>query len=592
MERLRNVRMAGIVLALFAVLFLTLPSMATTRKVPSDFTTIQAAINVSMAGDTVLVATGIYSATTNGEAYPLIAKGGVILTSEDGANTTWLIGNLTTRIIDCINLDERVTIDGFRVSQGKAVGGGGIRCENAVVTLTNNQIVNCSSDSGGGVYGKNADIEFTGNHIASNYASSAGGGLSLLGGAARLHQNVIMLNSCTVPHYAKSGGGGLFAADCDLQLYGNIVDTNIIGMYGYYPEGYGAGICVHGGKLVLRGNTITRNVFSTQYNALWGSRGFGGGLYCGNCDTAAITNNIINGNVIWLQYSSDARGAGIYLKACVQPVIKNNLIAGNSAVGGSFNTGAGIGMDNTFADSVMNNTIADNVGGGVYTEFVLMTLANNIIAGNSAGVGIVSGTGSELTVQYNDVWNNANGNLSGNLAGVGDTTWGYNNNGTACDRHYNIIRDPMFSAEADSAYHLQCGSPCIDAGAPANPSDPDGTVADQGAFYKKDCPVDIVEVGPSILPTEFVLNQNYPNPFNPSTTISYDLPRSVLVRVSVFNILGQHIITLVNDRQSAGYYHVNWDGRASDGNEVSSGIYLYVVRADEQVQSKKMVLMK
>jgi len=89
------------------------------------------------------------------------------------------------------------------------------------------------------------------------------------------------------------------------------------------------------------------------------------------------------------------------------------------------------------------------------------------------------------------------------------------------------------------------------------------------------------------LPEEFSLSQNYPNPFNPVTTIQYALPKDVNVRLEVFNMLGQRVQVLVDEHQEAGYYEVVFDG-----SQVTSGVYVYRIRAGEFVEVKRFVLIK
>ncbi len=91
------------------------------------------------------------------------------------------------------------------------------------------------------------------------------------------------------------------------------------------------------------------------------------------------------------------------------------------------------------------------------------------------------------------------------------------------------------------------------------------------------------------LPGEFILKNNYPNPFNPTTQISYGIPESAFVRLDVYSINGQHITTLVNSVQSAGFHTVTFDSRSAN---LASGVYLYRLEAGEFVQVKKMVLVK
>ncbi len=102
---------------------------------------------------------------------------------------------------------------------------------------------------------------------------------------------------------------------------------------------------------------------------------------------------------------------------------------------------------------------------------------------------------------------------------------------------------------------------------------------------------DVEELGNQIT-TGFKIAQNYPNPFNSATTISYDISKITHIELTIFNILGQKIKTLVNCRQPVGSYQIQWDGRDNTGRDVASGIYLYRLKAEAFVQIRKMILMK
>ncbi len=97
---------------------------------------------------------------------------------------------------------------------------------------------------------------------------------------------------------------------------------------------------------------------------------------------------------------------------------------------------------------------------------------------------------------------------------------------------------------------------------------------------------------PNEKPTAFELYQNYPNPFNPSTTMRYNLPKAGQVSLKIYNTLGQEIRTLVNGVRPAGTNEIIWDGKNNSGNSVSSGIYLYRLKAGNFTLTKKMTLMK
>ncbi len=94
------------------------------------------------------------------------------------------------------------------------------------------------------------------------------------------------------------------------------------------------------------------------------------------------------------------------------------------------------------------------------------------------------------------------------------------------------------------------------------------------------------------IPNEFSVYQNFPNPFNPSTIIKYSIPEATFVSVKVFNILGQEVRSLINQEMTAGNHQVIWNGRSNFGSALSTGIYIYSVKAGSKVISKKMMLLK
>jgi len=95
-----------------------------------------------------------------------------------------------------------------------------------------------------------------------------------------------------------------------------------------------------------------------------------------------------------------------------------------------------------------------------------------------------------------------------------------------------------------------------------------------------------------MIPGKYALYHNYPNPFNPTTVINFALPRASDVKIEIFNILGQRVTTLVNDKLSAGYHSVTWNGFDKNGSEVATGIYFYKLQAGNFTEAKKMVLIK
>jgi len=102
----------------------------------------------------------------------------------------------------------------------------------------------------------------------------------------------------------------------------------------------------------------------------------------------------------------------------------------------------------------------------------------------------------------------------------------------------------------------------------------------------------VLSINGELLPEVFSLHQNYPNPFNPVTTLRYDLPENGHVNITIYDMLGRQVKSLINQTQDAGYRSVIWDATNDYGKPVSAGIYLYQIQAGEYMQTKKMVLLK
>jgi flagellar hook assembly protein FlgD len=89
------------------------------------------------------------------------------------------------------------------------------------------------------------------------------------------------------------------------------------------------------------------------------------------------------------------------------------------------------------------------------------------------------------------------------------------------------------------------------------------------------------------IPDAFVLEKNFPNPFNPTTVIGYQLSAVSNVELSIYNILGEKVTTLVSEKQNAGHHQVEWNASG-----FASGVYYYRIEAGEFVDVKKMVLLR
>ena len=102
----------------------------------------------------------------------------------------------------------------------------------------------------------------------------------------------------------------------------------------------------------------------------------------------------------------------------------------------------------------------------------------------------------------------------------------------------------------------------------------------------------ILELNNENIPTGYLLHQNYPNPFNPLTTLRYDLPQDEFVKITVFDMYGKTVKTLVNTTRNAGFNSEQWNATNTQGQSVSSGVYFYTIQAGEFFDNKKMIIIK
>ncbi len=163
----------------------------------------------------------------------------------------------------------------------------------------------------------------------------------------------------------------------------------------------------------------------------------------------------------------------------------------------------------------------------------------------------------------------------------------------------NIDAEPMFVGGEPFDYHLTEASPCIDAGTAFYVWEGDTLVNMDEREYSGPAPdMGAYEYGvlnrieSASAPLRFELAQNYPNPFNPVTQISYQLPHTDHVRLTVYDVLGREVKALVDADRPAGTHKVKWDGRDASGKTVAASVYFYRIETDEFTRVKKMVLLR
>jgi len=166
-----------------------------------------------------------------------------------------------------------------------------------------------------------------------------------------------------------------------------------------------------------------------------------------------------------------------------------------------------------------------------------------------------------------------------------------------------------FSIRRGESAGFNAANPASEIGTTTDPSYLDATIENDKTYYYRVVAFDFNanqgdlsdEVSATVtnidnnglaLPETYALYQNYPNPFNPSTTIKFDLPEQANVSIVVYNILGSKVRTLYNGARVAGSHQIVWDGMNDQGIRVTSGVYIYTIKAGTFVESKKMTLMK
>ena len=274
---------------------------------------------------------------------------------------------------------------------------------------------------------------------------------------------------------------------------------------------------------------------------------------------------------------SDCWAAGIYLNGESSSMsIENCLIERN---------GGGILATDSRA-AIRNNTIVDNTGIGLQTEGAPETgpiVFDNIFSGNDGGL-LLNGGVDRL--EYNDIHGNTVDAAGAGLP-LGYGSWIMTNaNGDPADVYLNISLDPLFEDPFSGDYHLQAGSPCIDAGDPAY-LDPDGTAADLGCFYR-----DAGTGAGDTAAAAFRLSPCFPNPFNPQTTLRFMIDDPREITLTIHDLSGRRVRSLFHGRCGAGTYVIEWDGRDDRGVPVVSGTYFSRMTDGVEVRSTKLTLLK
>ena len=269
------------------------------------------------------------------------------------------------------------------------------------------------------------------------------------------------------------------------------------------------------------------------------SEGKGGGIYCNNADPS------VSGTMIAFNSAGDG-GDGAYLNINCDPNFQWSTIAFN----GEGSNGSGIYCVTNCNPTFDSSIIWGN--GGPQIEFSSTSNPNS-----------VSVSASDLEGGMNSIATNGNGEVN----------WGEG----------NISDDPLFCDIFNGDLSLAENSPCLYTGAMG---------ASMGAINLSGCGPVVGIDNEGRFPGQISLRQNYPNPFNLVTTLKYFLPEDSRVNITIYDVKGKQVKTLVNDQRNAGFRTVEWNATSDAGKIVTGGLYFYMIQIGDLRQTKKMVLLK
>jgi len=446
-------------------------------NIPDDYTTIQAGINASINGDTVLVQPGKYKGgfsfnnkkiivgslfiinnDTNYISQTIIEDGGVTFKNREDS-TTILIGFTVTNYGDwsdgiyCENKSSP-TLKNLIIRENKAMQGAGIYCQDKSNPYIKDVkiISNISNDNGGGIYIRmNSNPTFENVEISGNTAYFKGGGI-YCENSSPTFINVIIKGNETIDE--NGWGGGIYCENSNLILFNVTINENSSTLRG------GGIVCnnnsdcsmnyvfinnnitsEYGGGLYCSSSKPTLNNVTIQNNASNGSEGKGGGV-------CLLSSDLIVDSALFRFNSAITDGGGIYCESSY-PFLNNCTISENSA-----NNGAGIYCkfsEPHFESIDINNNIASNNGGGIYLYAFRPDFLNINILGNSADKG-----GGIYCLYAHPILNNAK--ICENNA-----EWG---GGTYCDnsspKFYNgIISENSATAAGGGIFCIYNSCPLI-----------------------------------------------------------------------------------------------------------------------------------
>ena len=523
-------------------------ALAADFLVPSQYATIQAAIDAAGTGDTVLVSPGTYHDCTHPTEGPestpacVIMKSGVVLRGNGSTSAEVIIDAQGLGRGIFIEFVENCSVENLTVTGAFAdIFGAGILIQNVGSTVEITDVLVDNNLDGGVICINSASPTLTG-VIMTNNVAKQGGGLSIEENSSPTVTNCRVANN-----EAPSGAGIFIRTGCSPLIDGCTIDFNTITA----ANGNGGGIAIQSSTPTITNCLIQGNT----------TLGYGGGVAFVSGGGGLMSDCVINGNDAAGTYSL---GGGVATSQS-GPSLRNLTITNNTATGYYAEGG---GMDISFgpAPIVENCTIADNstsnngLGGGISVQWgVSPVIERCIISGSINGQGLYC-SGAVPTISCSNIWDNAGG----------DEICGTDGGG-------NLSVDPLFCGNVEHPYNLQDGSPCA--------TGCGGELIGANSTGCGSSPA------PMVQPKALVLG-NQPNPFNPRTTIFFELPDGGPAHLRIFDLAGRMVTEQMWTDLPAGRTEFHWNGQDRHGRDVTSGVYFYRLDSRNQSISKRMSLIR
>lgn len=563
------------------------PSIGNCRISENNFYGLSLTASESVIDNCGISDNGDFGIYINGSA-PTVSN--CVLTENSGGvlclgSSAEIIGNNIYGNTDSgisITAVSQCTVTGNTIHDNVAAFGGGIYCNNSIPVISDNEIIEntaFTSDPpcGGGIYlsqcGEGTILQnnlISGNEMLGGsgaYRYYYGAGIYCTNSSPLISGNTItdnFIDCAGQQNHHHMFGGGLFITNSSPAISENTIQGNYLFGYGIDLDafwGYGAGICIQSSSGSIAGNNIIANYMEGTPGWIGASDFYfyGGGIYL-SASEFSITGNNVGGNSLIFDSDPDGFGAGIYCASTLNGLtISNNSIYGNSSSGGGgiYSDGSspiikrnvlvenhaasGGGIFYTGgAPQILNCTLSGNSNEGIRAGSASSIISNNILSHTGDGPGI-NFTSTPAVVNYCDFYANEYGNFTGSSPAYIGINSLINANSDSCDIYHNLLYDPQFINPQEHLLDLLEDSPCIDAGDPTFPFDPDGTISDIGAFYFDQSLPEVDDLTITVVLNDVIL---YWSPFTAAQ--SYNIYRS---EVPYFDISGMTPLAQVTDPQ-------------------------------------------